>query len=364
MMPEAISADLQQVIGNPLWRAAIIVGAAFVVGVILRLVLIPILRRMTRRTISRLDDNIVEKIHRALVQVIVVQAAYLLLLDQIRGPELRLILQSIYLTLVVLVVGKALLDIATLVFQHLSLAAEKHAWVQPATLPLYKFALKLVLFGVQTYLIMSVWRVDLTSWLASAGVVGIAVGFAAKDTLANFISGIFILADAPYKVGQFIHVEGQVRGMVTDIGMRSTRILTRDNVEVTVPNGIIGNSMIINETSGPSDRMRLRVDVGVAYGSDVDQVKEVLAQAVEGADYVDHTQPVQVRFVAMGASSLDFQVLVWVINPRFRGLALDTLNTRFYKALLREGIEIPFPQQDVHIKQMPESPPSYASPEG
>ena len=127
-----------------------------------------------------------------------------------------------------------------------------------------------------TYLIMAAWHVNLTSWLASAGVLGIAVGFAAKDTLANFISGVFILVDAPYKVGQYIIIDGETRGVVTDIGMRSTRLLTRDNVEVTVPNAVIGNAKIVNESSGPSPKMRVRVNASVAYGSDVDQVQEIL----------------------------------------------------------------------------------------
>lgn len=352
-LPEALTTSLDGLLVHAAWRAGFIVAGAALVAVLLRLILVPLLQRLAGKTTTSLDDRMVSHVHRALLRLVLIQAAYLLLLDNLPETQLHGPLRSTYLTLMVLVIGKSLLDITTLLFQHLSDIADRHQWIQPATLPLYKFALKVLIFGAQTYLIMSAWRIDLTSWLASAGVVGIAVGFAAKDTLANFISGIFILVDSPYKVGQFIHVEGQVRGMVTDIGMRSTRVLTRDNVEVTVPNGIIGNSMVINESSGPSDRMRLRVDVGVAYGSDVDQVREVLTRAVAGADYVDHEQQVQVRFVAMGASSLDFQVLVWVINPRYRGLALDALNTRFYKALNEAGIEIPFPQQDVYIKQAP-----------
>ncbi|PID79792.1 mechanosensitive ion channel protein MscS [bacterium DOLZORAL124_64_63] len=355
-MPEFINADMHALLAKPLWRAAIIIGCALVVWAVLRLGLVPVLRR--------LDDRIVGNIHKALARLIVLQTAHLLLLDLLKAGKPRTVLLSVYLTLLVLIVGKALLDIAMLVFQRLSRSTGKYTWIQPSTLPLYKFVLKFFLFGAQAYLIMSAWRVDLTSWLASAGVMGIAVGFASKDTLANFIAGVFILMDAPYRVGQFIHVEGQVRGVVTDIGMRSTRVLTRDNVEVTVPNGVIGNSMIINETGGPSDRMRLRVDVGVAYGSDVDHVKQVLTQAVEGTDHLDPTQPVQVRFVSMGASSLDFQVLVWVLNPQYRGRVLDALNTRFYKALVREGIDIPFPQRDLYIKQMPEAARPAAPPEG
>ena len=215
------------------------------------------------------------------------------------------------------------------------------------------FVLKVLLFAVMSYLIMSAWRINLTSWLASAGVVGIAVGFAAKDTLANFFSGVFILADAPYRVGQYIIIDGDTRGVVTEIGMRSTRLLTRDNVEVTVPNAVIGNAKIVNESSGPSQHMRVRVDVSVAYGSDVDRVREVLGACTVGLENGADDQPGVVRFSAMGASGLDFQVLVWVKHPVYRGRLIDELNTRVYKALAAAGIEIPFPQRDLHIRSWP-----------
>ncbi|MFT5274966.1 MAG: MscS family membrane protein [Cryomorphaceae bacterium] len=86
----------------------------------------------------------------------------------------------------------------------------------------------------------------MTAWLASAGIIGIAVGFAAKDTLANLFSGVFILADSPYKLGDYVVLEDNSRGKVTQISLRSTRMLTRDDVEVTVPNSITGNTKIIN----------------------------------------------------------------------------------------------------------------------
>jgi small-conductance mechanosensitive channel len=118
----------------------------------------------------------------------------------------------------------------------------------------------------------------MTAWLASAGIVGIAVGFAAKDTLANLFSGVFIMADAPYKIGDYVVLDTGERGEITHIGIRSTRMRTRDDVEVTVPNSIMGNTKIINESGGPYEKYRIRVKVGVAYGSDIDQVEQLLME--------------------------------------------------------------------------------------
>jgi len=257
------------------------------------------------------------------------------------------------MTLLVLMWGNAALKVNSAICSQLSLDAERFSWIQPSTLPLVQFTFRVIIVALQAYLILSAWEISLTSWLASAGVMGIAVGFAAKDTLANFIAGVFILVDAPYKVGQYIVIDGITRGAVTDIGMRSTRLLTRDNVEVTVPNAVIGNAKIVNESSGPSLRMRVRVNVAVAYGSDVDQVRELLLECVEGMEYVSDVTEPSVRFKLLGDSGLQFQVRVWVNHPVHRGRVVDALNTRIYKALNEAGIEIPFPQQDVHIKEWP-----------
>ena len=349
--------QFQQILSNPWWRAGIIIVGALVVGIALRLILLPILNRLVGRTHSKIDDKILSRLNITLIRLIILQTAHLLVRDIVGDDHVVGLVDSIYISLLVLFVGKALLEISNILFQHLSDEGSKFSWIQHSTLPLFKFAFKVILFGVQTYVIMSAWSINLTSWLASAGVLGIAIGFAAKDTLANFISGIFILVDAPYKVGQYIYIDGQTRGVVTDIGMRSTRLLTNDNVEVTVPNGVIGNSMVINESSGPSTKMRVRVIVGVAYGSDVDQVRDILMQCTEEMQYLDQDQKPLVRFTAMGESSLDFQVMVWARHPAFRGKVIDLLNTRIYKALGAAGVEIPFPQSDVHIKTWP-SPPS------
>ncbi len=347
----------QEAVVNPWWRGGIIVGVAVVLGIILRLILLPVLNRLAGKTNSKIDDKILNRLNITLIRLVILQAAHLLVRDLIADGHVVGIIDSLYVTLLVLFLGKALLEISNILFIHLSEAADNYNWIQHSTLPLFKFSFKVILFGVQTYAIMSAWNINLTSWLASAGVLGIAIGFAAKDTLANFISGIFILVDAPYKVGQYIYIDGQTRGVVTDIGMRSTRLLTNDNVEVTVPNGVIGNSMVVNESSGPSTKMRVRVTVGVAYGSDVEQVRSILTKCTEEIQYLEPGQNSTVRFMLMGESSLDFQVMVWARHPAFRGKVIDALNTSIYNALGEAGVEIPFPQQDVTIKAWP-SPPS------
>ncbi len=170
---------------------------------------------------------------------------------------------------------------ASLLLQRVAGLSDKFNFIQHRTVTLFDNLAKIIIFGAGVYAFFVVWNIDMTAWLASAGIVGIAIGFAAKDTLSNLFSGVFIIADAPYKVGDYIELEKGGRGKVVNIGLRSTRILTRDDIEVTIPNSIIGNSTIINQSGGPHEKMRIRLKIGVAYGSDVDKVKEILVDTAQ-----------------------------------------------------------------------------------
>jgi len=163
------------------------------------------------------------------------------------------------------------------------------------------------------------------------------------------------VADSPYKIGDYIVLDTGERGEVTQMGMRSTRLLTRDDVEVTVPNAVMANAKIVNESGGPWEKERIRVPVGVAYGSDVDEVCQVLeAVASNHPEIVKQPAP-RVRMRAFGNSSLDFELLAWIDRPVLRGRIRHDLLKNIYNAFIEHGIEIPFPQTDVHLRSMPEA---------
>lgn len=225
--------------------------------------------------------------------------------------------------------------------------------IQPKTIPMFDLIGKILLIAVGSYALLIIWGINPTAWLASAGVIGIAVGFAAKDTLANLFSGFFIIADTPYKVGDYVNLDSGERGMVTNVGMRSTRLLTRDDVEITIPNNVIGNAKIINESSGQSESTRIRIKVGAAYGTDANQVVEVLMAVADAHDEVIREPRARVRFRAFGASSLDFELLVWIEKPVLRGRILHELNMQVYAAFNQAEIEIPYAKQDLYIKEFP-----------
>jgi small-conductance mechanosensitive channel len=210
----------------------------------------------------------------------------------------------------------------------------------------------LVLAG-GAFLLLSVWEINITPLLASAGIAGVAVALAAKETLSNFFGGVTVLLDQPYRVGDYIVLDSGERGEVVEVGLRSTRILTRDDVQISIPNSIITNTKVINE-SAPQPRFRVRIKVGVAYGTDVDQVEEVLLKAAHDNPLVSPKPDPRVRFRTFGDSSLDFELLCWAHRPHDKGRIIHELNREIYKAFDREGIVIPFPQRDVYVHSQSE----------
>jgi small-conductance mechanosensitive channel len=271
-------------------------------------------------------------------------------LPDVWNVMLSRIIRSINVIIWIIFLGR----FATLLLNRIADYSGRISFIQRRTVTLFDNIAKVVIFGAGIYLIFVIWHIDMTAWLASAGIVGIAVGFAAKDTLSNLFSGVFIVADAPYKVGDYIVLDKIHRGKVTNIGLRSTRILTRDDIEVTIPNSIIGNSMIINQSGGVSEKMRIRLKVGVAYGSDIDQVKQILLDVADSEPLVCRQPTPRVRFRAFGASSLDLELLFWANNPEERGRVVDVMNTKVYKRFNETGIEIPYTKQDLYIKTMPD----------
>jgi MscS family membrane protein len=263
------------------------------------------------------------------------------------------IIISVLYTLAVLVWVRFSLRISRFLLRSAANNPNRIEVLNLKTLPLFENMAFIFIIVLAVYYVFISWHVDMTAWLASAGIVGIAVGFAAKDTLANLFSGIFIMADAPYKIGDFVVLEGGERGEITKIGIRSTRLLTRDDVEVTVPNAIMGNTKVFNESGGRHEKFRIRVQVGVAYGSDIDKVREILMTVGKNEPTTCNEPEPRVRFRMFGASSLDFELCCWIEQPVMRGRILDALNSSVYKAFLAEGIEIPYGKQDLYIKEMP-----------
>lgn len=263
---------------------------------------------------------------------------------------IELVLIRILLSLLILRLIVSAMRASHIALEILGRIRDRFNIVEERTIPLFDLVSTLLIIAAAAYALLMVWDIDPTAWLASAGVIGIAVGFAARDTLANLFAGFFIIADSPYKLGDYIVLDSGDRGEVTKVGIRSTRLLTRDDVEITVPNAEMANAKIFNESGGRWVKFRIRIKVGVAYGSDVDAVVALLERVASEHDNICREPEARVRMRGFGDSSLDFELLCWVNHPSERGLVTHELYMHIYKELGRAGIEIPFPQRDVWMR--------------
>jgi small-conductance mechanosensitive channel len=334
-------------------QAVLIVASAFVAARLVDRILASILLRWARRTRTLLDDEVIALLHGPLIKTVVLIglaiAAHRLALPQGVADFTARALQTIALFVWMAFAFR----LSGVLIGSASRQEGRFRTIDERTFPLFSNLAKVVIVAAAVYLLIVAWDVDATGWIASAGIVGLAVSFAAQDTLANLFAGVFIIADAPYRVGDYILLEGGDRGKVINIGLRSTRILTRDDIELTIPNSVMGKARIRNETAGPSPRRRVRVPVGVAYGSDLERVRAVLLEVAAGVEAICDDPEPRVRFRAFGDSGVSVELLAWVPEPVMRGRAVDELITGIYARFREAGIEIPYPKRDLYIREMP-----------
>ena len=200
--------------------------------------------------------------------------------------------------------------------------------------------------------------IDMTSISLIAGALSIGIGFGLQTVVSNFIAGIILMFERTIRIGDVIEISDTLRGRVTDMRIRSTTIKTFDNIDIVIPNSSFIQNNVINWTLEDVSR-RLHIPFGVAYGTDVELVKKVVLEELKESDlrYIrnNSTKEPEIWMIGMNSSSVDFELLVWVeweSKLRPNSLRSDFL-ILIYKALNKHGIQIPFPQLDLHVKSMP-----------
>lgn len=337
---------------NVYLQAAAIVLVFVVAGKIADTIVSRMVAEIASRSKTNIADELVALVHRPVFMSFVLAGLGLATLRIGMAATVQYITLAVLKSIAIVIWYGFVRRVAALLLSALARRGSSGV-MQPNIVSLIDTVLKIALFALTIFFILEAWKIDPSAWLASAGIVGLALSFAAKDTLSNLFAGVSIIIDAPYKIGDFITLESGERGQVTNIGLRSTRILTRDDVEITVPNAIIGNNKILNEAGGPNSNHRIRVAIGTAYGSDIDKVIACLERVADEHPEVCRSPERRVRFRSFGDSSLNFELLCWIELPVNRGRMLHELNCAVYKAFAHDGIEIPFPQRDLHVRSMP-----------
>jgi len=203
--------------------------------------------------------------------------------------------------------------------------------------------------AVGFFFALKIIHLDLSALAVVVGGLGVGIGFGMQNIVSNFVSGLIILAERPIAMGHRIEIGG-VAGQVTRINLRSTTVVTNDNITIIVPNSDFITQSVTNWSYG-DPKVRLRLQLGVAYGSDVEKLRRVLLEvAAENPEVLKQPEPT-VRFLGFGDSSLDFELAVWTINMAHRPTRFRSdLYFAIERKLQESQIEIPFPQRDLHLR--------------
>jgi len=227
---------------------------------------------------------------------------------------------------------------------------DKSALISRNMIPIAEKLAMLFLMGTALIIILKHFNYDIFSVVTALGIGSLAIGLAAKDTLAHMISGFTLMLDQPFLIGDRIKLANGQVGDVIDIGLRSTKIQGLDSTMLIIPNSDLCNSTVINLVR-PTSVIQGSITLGVGYGSDIEHVKAVLLEIARENSKVVADPPPIALFISFGASALNMLYLFWVDDPGTIGVVTDQLNCAILRRFREEHIEIPFPIRTVVMEK-------------
>ncbi|HBR16464.1 MAG: mechanosensitive ion channel protein MscS [Deltaproteobacteria bacterium RIFCSPLOWO2_12_FULL_43_16] len=306
----------------------------------------------TKHTETKLDDKIVEAVKRPIYYIVLLSGVYLAISNQPLPPKVKAIGDGI---VYVLGVGIAVMMVYRIVnvflewYTH-NVTKKTDSQLEKEFLPLIEKLIFIFIFITGLIIVLKHFDYDILSLVTALGVTSLAIGLAAKDTLANMISGFTLMIDRPFRVGDRVQlVSGEV-GDVVEIGIRSTKIKTMDSNALVVPNTELVNTKVINQCY-PDKTIRGRVKVGIACNSDVDKAKKIMLDiAASNKKVLNNPAPI-VLFTEFGDSTLILQMFYWIENCFDLFIIQDEINSQIKKRFEQGGIEIPYPVRTIYVKE-------------
>ena len=318
----------------------------FVGAILFRLFLKPLLKSFALRTKTKLDEKIIDAITNPLwISVVLISINYFF--NQY-FPD-KIVVNIIYSIVAVLVALMAYRLSKIFIFDVLGRAGKGiDAKTKKTALVVLNNLMLLIIAVITLAYIFSVFNIDISPLLASAGIAGLAIGLALKDPLENLFYGVMLALDPSFRVGDVVKI-GETVGEVKEIGLRNTKILTFSGDLVSLPNSKVANSQVLNYHL-PSDRVRNSIKIGVAYGTDPKKVKKLLVKIAKSSKYVLNDPSPTALFLEYGDFALIFELRFWsLVSNRLD--AIDDVNTRIWYEFKKNKIEIPFPITEVHLKK-------------
>ena len=340
---------------EPLGQFVILLLIWILVGLSVLLIVRPILRRMFKDTETDVDNKILKIIGGPVIAFIFFYGFIKSMQVFPNVPDWFMdMLLDVYALVVAFLAVYIAYKVFKAVFMPLGMEYSKRTETEldDVLIPLIDKlgGVLIIVFGL--FWIASTQGVNVTVFIAGFGIVGLVIAFAMQDTLANFFSGIFILTDRPFKVGDTILIDGDYC-RVEKIGLRTTWLYNRFDHDIVIfPNKEIASNKIVNLTE-PDQKFKAKAAVGVAYGSDLDLVQKIMIEAISkqpGVILDDPDKKPFVRFQEFGDSSLNFKVTCWIHDIFDQWKISHNTRLEINKRFAEEGIEIPFPQRVVHME--------------
>jgi small-conductance mechanosensitive channel len=336
------------IMGNLYLRFLFILVVAVVVAFIAKLVVKGVLNPLAKKTKTKIDDLIVKSIS-SVIFYIVIAVGFKVGFQNVEFETSTW--NNLIDTMLVIIVAVLLVRIVRNFTKHWKVdwAARTESTADDRLIPLIEKILGAIVVILAFIFIFDTWNINITPLLGTAGIAGIALSFAVKDSLANVLGGIQLVMDKTFKVGDKVEIESGEMGVILDIGLRSTKLNTYDNEVIYIPNGNLANAKIKNFTV-PDLSIRVNVNFGVVYGSDTEKVRQVVLDAVKKTENIlEKPEPV-VQFLKMSDFSLDFVARAWVAEYTLAYQTKIETTDAIYNALNKAGIGIPFPTRTVYMK--------------
>jgi len=341
--------------------AAIIIVVAIFLSWLTGVVLDFFVRRFSSRTSTKFDDVIIQAV-KGPVRIAILVAGFQLALKQIQFiPEtwrepINDFFFVVYLMLVFFACYRLIGGISG--WYAKEVVHETETDLDDKFLSLFRALANTILVFIAIIILLGHFGIEPSALITTLGIGTLAVALAAQETLSDFIAGFMIMLDQPFSIGDRVAIQDiNTWGDITDIGLRSTRILTRDNRMVTVPNSVIGKGLVVNY-SDPSTVFRVETHIGVGYGTDVDEARRIMVEALGSEGWVMHDRPVEALLLEFGESALVFRVRCWIEHYMETRRVMDKMNSALYKALNQAAIKIPNPQREVRLLEARVSPES------
>jgi len=309
----------------------------------------------TKKTKTKFDDILIDIIRRPIIILIAVYGTITSILQVGINIGLRATIYQVYSFIVVIIAMYVGLRAFNEFLEEFSRTkGSKKASFNAVLKPVFKKIGLIVIITAGFIFALNVLGINVTALLAGAGVAGLVIAFAAQDTLSNFFSGMHLLLDRPFTIGDIILLESGEYCQVENVGMRSTKLYSIfDHQLIILPNNSIANQKIINVVK-PDNHIKGKLTVGVAYGSDIKRVMKILydvAMQHENVLKEKAFEPV-VRFTEFADSSLNFLLIVWIDDVMNQWKVLSEMRQQVDDMFRKEGVEIPFPQRTVWLHTM------------